>query len=98
MFRRISQIPLRGKLFISGIAFLLCLAAVFSARTNAAANFSHLDELLAEESSATQQCPIVPLKLFNTGVDNSKALLTASVPDGHYSLTAQNGSVARQLS
>jgi uncharacterized protein (TIGR03437 family) len=89
MFRPILKISLRGKLFISGIAFLLCLGAIFSARTNAAANFSPL-----EESATVQQCPVVPLKLFNSGVDNGKALLTASVPDGHYSLIAQNGSVA----
>ncbi len=40
-------------------------------------------------------CPRVPINgLFNTGVDNSRNPLTIGVPDGHYSLTLQNGTTA----
>lgn len=38
-----------------------------------------------------KDCPRVPLRLFNTGVDNNNVPLNNGVPDGHYTATTTTG-------
>ncbi len=42
-------------------------------------------------SIVIKDCPVMPLKLFNTGVDGNKVELNPGSPEGHYSATTPSG-------